>query len=73
MKELYEGIMERPYNGWKNLREFAVDSIYSNIDKMESALFALTILPVALYGAIKMIIDVNRHVLSRRRLSKLEA
>lgn len=66
--------METQYDGWKNLREFATDSFYSAKDRIESTIFALIVLPIIVYGTAKIIIDVNRQVLSRvSRPSKLEA
>ncbi len=68
--------MERQYNRWNNLRdvkESVVDSFYSIVDNVESTLFALTLVPVAIYGAARMLVDVNRQVLARvSKPSKLE-
>lgn len=41
-------------------------------DTIENSLIALACIPVVIYGSAKMIMDVDRHVLSRSKSQKLE-
>ena len=58
---------------WYITRKNIGNAIGTLTGTLENSVIALLSIPIIVYAVPKMIIDVNRHILSRIKASKLEA